>query len=179
MKVLVPLANGFEEGEAILPVDMIRRAGIEVVVAGLDSSIINGAHKIVIQTDCILADAGIDYDAVFLPGGMPGSENLANSDLLKTIVQKLDSEGKLVSAICAAPAVALERFGVIRDRKFTCYPGFEDRVKDGVYTDSEIVIDGNLLTAKGVGYAHAFGIALVRELAGDEMADNIAQGTFL
>ena len=127
-KVAVILADGFEEIEALTSVDVLRRAGVLVSVVGLSDACVRGTHNIVVKADVTLREMReLNYDAVVLPGGLPGASNLANDADLKEILRKFDKDGKLICAICAAP-MALESAGVLKD-SFVCYPGFEENVR--------------------------------------------------
>src|SRR4051812_28785899 len=126
-KVLIVLAPGFEEVEAVTPMDVFRRAGLEVTVAGVGGTVVEGAHRIRIQADIAIENYRGSPDAIVLPGGMPGAENLAKSDAVSRLLDQAVKEGKLIAAICASPAVVLAPRGILSGRKATCYPGFENR----------------------------------------------------
>ena len=176
-KVLVPLAEGFEEIEAISIIDVLKRAGIDVTVAGLTDKEVTGAYaKIPMITDILLKDVNIDeYDMMVLPGGLPGAEYLAKSDLVKELLRKMDDKNKMVGAICAAPW-ALNEAGVLKD-KYTCYPSFEANIKDEGYTDAQkVVTDQNVMTSRGPGTAICFALEIVKKLAGEEIYNNLKSG---
>ena len=181
MKVLVLLADGFEEVEAVTPIDFLRRAGIDVTVAGVPGRDIAGSHAIRIHADTavdeISGGPSSDFDAVVLPGGMPGAEHLAASGEVLSVVRGLFERGKLVAAICAAPAVVLSKAGVLGGRKFTCYPGFEKRTFDGTFVEDRVCVDGNLITAGGAGVSAEFSIAVIEYLAGRTAAEKIHAAT--
>ncbi|PIU39866.1 MAG: DJ-1 family protein, partial [Candidatus Omnitrophica bacterium CG07_land_8_20_14_0_80_50_8] len=122
---LIVLADGFEEIEAVTPIDVLRRAGIEVIVAGVGKREVTGAHDITVETDLMLEQYQGIPDAVVLPGGMPGAANLNQSEALKDLLQKMKRAGKIIAAICASPAVVLAPNGILEGKKATCYPGFE------------------------------------------------------
>lgn len=171
------LAEGFEEIEALAPVDVMRRAGLRVVMVSVtDNLVVQGAHGIPVVADALFSE--LDYaDAalLFLPGGLPGATNLeAHEALGKLLVQKA-SEEVVVSAICAAPLV-LGGLGLLEGKKATCYPGFEQELTNAIVTSSGVVRDGNIITASGAGVAVDFALELVRYLVSDEMADSIRGG---
>ena len=168
---LVILAEGFEELEAIAPVDALRRAGVRVTLAGVNSLIVKSSRGIGVQADALLKDIKDLPDAVILPGGLPGATNLAKSGEVADLVKKMNSSGKLVAAICAAPAAVLAPLGILDGKKATCYPGCETEFSSKtVFSQERVVKDGNVITSQGPGSALEFALAIVRELAGDEMA---------
>ncbi|HEY9054191.1 MAG TPA: DJ-1 family glyoxalase III [Rectinemataceae bacterium] len=180
-KACLILAEGFEEVEAVTPVDYLRRAGVEVTVAGLGGTRISGGHGIVIEADLPLSElASATFDALIVPGGMKGAERIARSAEAKAFVQRHFASGALLGAICAAPAVVLHRgFGILKGRRFTCYPGMEEEVEGATFTQGRVVVDGNLITSRGPGTAGEFALALVSALAGKEAAAKLAAGTLL
>lgn len=176
-KVLVVLGDGFEEVEAFAPVTILRRAGLAVTVAGLDSQEVKGARSVTVLADAVLDDVkGDSFDAIVLPGGMPGAANLAASSLLNGIVEHMARHGKIVSAICASPAVVLAPLGLLDNKKATCYPGAETNLNDSTnYVDKDVVLDGNVITAKAASTAVKFGLKVLEELIGKEEADRVAE----
>ena len=124
-KVLVLLADGFEEIEAVTPIDVLRRAGLEVITAGVGKKEITGAHGIQIHCDAEIEKYTDLPDAVVLPGGMPGAANLKNSPTVLTLLRKMNEKNKTIAAICASPGLALAASGVLDGKKATCYPGYE------------------------------------------------------
>lgn len=169
---LVILAEGFEEVEAIAPVDVLRRAGVRVTLAGVNSLTVKGSRNMSVQADVLLKDVKDLQDAVILPGGLPGAANLAKSEEVAELVKKMNAAGKLVAAICAAPAVVLAPLGILDGKKATCYPGCEsDFSSQTVHSQGRVVKDGNVITSQGPGSALEFSLEIVRELVGDEMAD--------
>ena len=171
--VLVPLANGFEEIEAIAIIDVLRRAGIDVVVAGIPGKIVKGAHQINITADTKLEDVKNEsFDAIILPGGDPGYKNLLKSNLILNLVKRYDQGGKLVAAICASPMV-LAKAGVLNNRLATIYPGMERDIPKP--RDGKVVRDGNIITSQGPGTAMEFALALVEYLEGKDAADKLAR----
>ena len=161
-KVAVVFADGFEEIEALSPVDVFRRAGFDCSMLGLESASVTGSHGIQVAIDGDFAD----YDLVVLPGGMPGSTNLRDNETLIASLQEAAKVGKYIAAICAAPIV-LERAGLLEGRKFTCFPGVEEQIASGEHQTDLVVVDGNIVTSRGAGTALAFAYALVDLLGGD------------
>lgn len=177
-RVAVLLATGFEEVEAITPIDFLRRAGVEVVVTGIGSSVVQGANSVRIQTDTTIENLKGDLDGIVIPGGMPGSSNVAESKEASALIKRLNRDGKLVAAICAAPAVVLSPLGILDGKKATCYPGMDQGFSASViFDDHRVVADGNIITSKGPGTAGEFALALVQYLEGSEKAKQIFSDT--
>lgn len=167
-KILVPLAAGFEEIEAVTIIDVLRRAGLDVITAGIGSSEIVGDHKIKVETDTeITAVDADDLEAVVLPGGMPGAANLSDNNELRNIIKKLNEDNKLCAAICADP-IALAAAGILDGRKVTSYPGFDKDLTSSDYQEDRVVIDDNIITGRGPGAAMEFAMALVEYLVDEE-----------
>ncbi len=165
-RALVPLAEGFEELEAVTIIDMLRRAGIEVVVAALAGNPVRGAHGIALTADATLDDVSMQaFDLIALPGGMPGATNLRDDRRVGAIIQRLHDGGGRVAAICAAP-MALAAAGVLKGRRATCYPGVLDPAADLTLTDEAVVVDGRVITSRGPGTALDFALELVAQLQG-------------
>lgn len=185
MTCVVFLANGFEEIEAVTIIDYLRRANVEVTTVAVSNvNLVTGSHKIPVIADVALdawfsenkiADGGNLPDAIYLPGGMPGATNLADSDKVLETIKKCFSAGKLVTSLCASPAVVLSKTGVLDGKSYTCYPGME--VGGKAVTDVPFVHDGNLLTGRGPGTAEQFSMKLVELLAGKETSDKIKSGS--
>lgn len=173
--VLVPLATGFEEIEAITIIDVLRRANLKVITAGVGDDKIEGAHGITVKTDTRLEMIKDLPDAVVLPGGMPGSENLGKSKALQALLQKMEKQEKIIGAICAAPAMALAPSGVLNGRKATCYPGFESKLGTNTkFVSDRVVTDRRVITSRGPGSALEFALAIVSELAGNATATELS-----
>jgi 4-methyl-5(b-hydroxyethyl)-thiazole monophosphate biosynthesis len=169
---VVILAEGFEEVEALAPVDFLRRAGVRVTLAGVNSMIVPSSRKIGVQADVLIKDVRDLFDAVILPGGMPGSTNLANAMEVSQFIKKMHAAGKLIAAICAAPAVVLTPLGILDGKKATCYPGCEKDFPAGtVHLNDRVVRDGNVITSQGPGSSFEFAWEIAKELAGKETAD--------
>ena len=164
-KVAVILADGFEEIEALTVVDVLRRANITCHMVGFEAQV-TGSHAIQVQADRVFDGDLSDYDMIVLPGGMPGSANLRDHELLIAELQKCEQVGKKVAAICAAPIV-LNRAGLLKDKVFTCYDGVQEQIADGHYRKETVVVDGQLTTSRGPATALAFAYNLVEQLGGD------------
>lgn len=171
MKVFIVLADGFEEIEGLTCIDVLRRASVEVDIVGLKNLNVFGAHGVNIVADKVLNDISCcSYDMVVLPGGMPGAKKLSDSKELCEILYQMKESNKKIAAICAAP-LALEVSGVLGN-KFTCYPGFESSIrknKDGYTDDFDVVVDGNIITAKGPALSMKFALELVKILKGNDI----------
>lgn len=168
--ILIYLANGFEEMEALAPADLLRRAGKDVKLVGVGGMSIKGAHGICVAAD-IAADA-VELDGaelVILPGGGPGYENLDNSTEVDKAVKCCYNMGIRLAAICAAPMVLGKR-GILSGKKATCFPGFEKYLDGAVYTNEGVVTDGLVTTAKSAGWSVDFGLELVKFLVSEEAA---------
>ncbi|MCL1864805.1 MAG: DJ-1/PfpI family protein [Spirochaetes bacterium] len=172
MKVLIPLAEGFEETEAITVIDILRRAGIDTVTAALKKNPVTGSHKISVVADKLL-DENEEFNAIVLPGGMPGSSNLRDDNRIIKIIKKINASGGLTAALCAAPIV-LSKAEVLKGKKYICYPGFEDEIADGIFTDKDVVVDGNIITGKGAGHAVLFALSIVAHLKGEVAAKKVS-----
>ena len=164
-KVAVILADGFEEIEALTVVDVLRRANITCHMVGFEAQV-TGSHAIQVQADRVFDGDLSDYDMIVLPGGMPGSANLRDHELLIAELQKCEQVGKKIAAICAAPIV-LNRAGLLKDKEFTCYDGVQEQIADGHYRKETVVVDGQLTTSRGPATALAFAYSLVEQLGGD------------
>lgn len=169
------LADGFEETEALAPVDILRRAGVPVTTVGVGGEIIRGSHNIYVKADIEIGDYEPDPDmlGVILPGGMPGVRNLDADETVHEAVRYCEKRGLYLCAICAAPSV-LGRMGVLNGRKATCFPGFEDALEGAEVTGGKVAVDGKVITAKGAGCALDFGFAIVSEVCGTEKAEAVA-----
>lgn len=163
-KILIPLAAGFEEIEAVTNIDVLRRAGLDVMTAGLGSREIKGDHGIKIEADTEISEVSSDdLSAVVLPGGMPGAANLRDSAELLKIIKEVYEADKLCAAVCAAPMV-LEAAGILAGKNATSYPGFDKEMPSCNYREERVVIDGNIITGRGPGVAMEFAMAIVEYL---------------
>jgi len=179
-KVLVPLAEGFEEIEAVTVIDILRRAGIEVISAGLSEGPIKGSRGVMVVPDTGLHRINDDeFDMVVLPGGLPGAENLGKSGAVKDLTLKVHKNGGICAAICAAPALTFAKFGLLNDCTATCYPTFEKEFDPSTkHSEDRVVVDGNIITSQGPGTSLEFSLKLAAMLVGTAAADEI-QGQML
>jgi 4-methyl-5(b-hydroxyethyl)-thiazole monophosphate biosynthesis len=180
-KVYVFLADGFEDVEALIPVDVLRRGGLDVVtVSAMDGSqVVESAHGVQIVADALAEDCDFsDADLLLLPGGMPGASNLYNNSMVRQALKEQAAANKRIAAICAAPAVVLGQMGLLDGRNATCYPGFEQMLgqRGARYTGALVTIDGNITTAEGPAAAFPFAYELLGQLADKNTADQIAEG---
>jgi 4-methyl-5(b-hydroxyethyl)-thiazole monophosphate biosynthesis len=171
------LAPGFEEVEAVTPADFLRRAGVEVSLVGIGGRVIEGGHGIRLQADLEIGELPADVEGVIVPGGMPGAANIAASPQAMDLICRLHEQGRLVAAICAAPAVVLEPAGVLRGRRATGFPGTEDGLKSGRFVQNRVVVDGNVVTSRGPGTAAEFAVKLIELIAGREKAIEVHRRT--
>jgi 4-methyl-5(b-hydroxyethyl)-thiazole monophosphate biosynthesis len=172
----VLFATGYEEVEALTVVDILRRAGVECrMVATDDRDTVTGAHKIQVAMDEKISQLEGECDMVILPGGIPGVPNLKVNDKVKKLVTAQYERGAYVAAICAGPT-ALGAFGILKDKKATCYPGMEDQLECAKSSEEPVVVDGNVITSRGVGTAIPFALKLVELLVDKDTADKLATG---
>ena len=169
------LADGFEEVEALCPLDILRRAGVEVTTVGVGKDMIRGAHGIVVCADIpdvMYRDSAPEM--IILPGGMPGAANLDACKTVDAALKAASRKGAYMAAICAAPFVLGKR-GLLEGRKAVCYPGMEDELiaAGGIYTDDAVVTDGKMITARAAGASEEFSFELIRVLCGEEAAENV------
>ena len=190
IKAAVFFADGFEDVEALSPVDYMRRAGIEVVTVGVKgvpfnkTMIVTSSHKVPLIMDMTLSDFFAEYgdnlpDCVCCPGGSVGAQNLSENEQLLAYLEKCNVAGKLVSAICASPAVVLGKTDILKGKKWTCYPEMQDNAKAEYlagYSNQVFITDGNIVTSRGPGASEQFAMELVRILAGQEVYDRIHAG---
>ncbi len=175
--VLVFLAEGFEEIEALTAVDLLRREKIDVRLVGVGAETVTGAHGIKVVTDVKEEDVSAllpDVEMVVLPGGMPGTLNLGASETVKNAVSATAEKGGFVCAICAAPSV-LGDMGLLDGRMATCFPGYEDRLKGAQTYDCDVIRDGEFITGRAMGSATEFALELVGALKGDDEAERLRE----
>ena len=172
------LADGFEEVEALAPLDLLRRAGAEIFTVGIGKKTAVGSHGITVSCDLCTCEADPTLpDMLILPGGLPGTTNLDASDFVDKAIEAVLAKGGRLAAICAAPLILGKR-GLLAGKHAVCYPGFEKELQGAIVSETAgVVTDGNITTAKGMGVAFEFGIELVRVLYGKEKADAIARAT--
>jgi len=171
MKVLVPVAQGYEEIETNTIIDVLRRAGMDVVTAGVPSTMLNGMHNVKMMADRRLDEVkNEDFDAIVLPGGAPAYDNLSRSQTVLDLIRKFDSEKKIVAAICGSPVV-LAKAGIIDKRRATIYPGMEKELM--MPRDGPVVKDDHIITSQGPGTSIEFSLAIVSELLGKEISERV------
>lgn len=171
--IYVFLANGFEEVEALTPVDVLRRGGVDVKTVGIGDDVIVGSHGIPVTAD--LDEDEVDLTAlsgVVLPGGMPGTRNLDASETVEAALAAAAEKGAMIAAICAAPSV-LGHNGLLKGKRATCFPGFENELAGAILCDDLTVTDGNVITGKGAGAALPFALALLAYLKGEDEAARV------
>ncbi len=178
MRILVPLAEGFEEIEAVNVIDILRRAYVDVVTAGLKEGLVKGSHKIKVLPDTTLEKIDYrDFDALVLPGGAPGFVNLENDERILKMAREMDRAGKVVAAICAAPSVLIKA-GVLQGRRATVSPSGKAQVEACAdFSDERVVVDGNLITSRAPGTALEFALKLVEVLEGKEKMRAVKEQT--
>ncbi len=172
--IIVLLADGFEEIEALTPVDMLRRAGLTVKTVGIGGKIAVGSHGIAVVCDCLPEEINLsDVSAAIFPGGMPGSLNLDASPFTDEVIGEINKKGGRLAAICAAPLV-FGRRGLLAGKRATCYPGFEKELIGATVTGEDVVTDGNITTAKGMGVSLAFSKELISLIVSPEKAEELS-----
>lgn len=175
-KILVPLADGFEELEAITIIDLLRRAGFEVISTGLDDQPVTASRRNVIIPDTSLDKVqNVIFDLIVLPGGLPGADNLRDNPILQSMIKQHYATGKSIGAICAAPK-ALAASGILAGKSITCYPGALDQIDTtGInITTNPVEIDGNIITSRGPGTAMDFALTLIERLGSKSLRDKVA-----
>lgn len=174
-KVLIPIANGSEELEAVTIVDCLRRAGADVVVASvMPSKTVTASRAVLLTADVLITEvSGQQYDLIVLPGGMPGADNLRDSEILIQMLQQQAESGRFYAAICASPAVVLLHHNLLKGKNATCYPSMLNNLPDAV--DEKVVVDGNCITSQGPGTAIAFSLKLIELLYSKETSDEVAR----
>lgn len=175
-KVVVAIANGFEEIEAVSIIDVLRRAEIDVTIAAVETKQLQGAHNIKIEADCMINEVNHeDFDMLVLPGGLPNAFTLADSKEVQQLAKDMKEKDKYVTAICAAP-YALHKADVLNEN-FTCYPSFEQRIREnGYHKDKNVVVDGKVITSRGPATAMQFALELVKVLKGEEVFNSLKEG---
>ena len=169
------LAEGFEEVEALAPLDIIRRAGLEIKTVGVGSKTVIGSHGIPVTADITVYELSDSTpDMVILPGGMPGTKNLDANETVHKAIADAVKNGAYLCAICAAPMI-LGKLGLLVGKKATCFPGFEEYLAGAIVTGQKVAVDGKIITAKGMGAAVEFGLAIVAALKDEATADELAK----
>jgi 4-methyl-5(b-hydroxyethyl)-thiazole monophosphate biosynthesis len=176
-RALIAVADGVEDLELVTLIDVLRRAEIEVLVASIEARrMFSCARGTRLTADAMLVDVlAQDFDLIVLPGGMPGAQHLADHQPLAERVREQAAAGQLFAGICAAPALALQTYGVLKQRRMTCYPAFSDRLSGCTFVDQPVVVDGNCITSQGPGTALEFALTLVEQLAGRARRATVAK----
>lgn len=177
-KIGIFMADGCEEIEGLTVVDLVRRAKLEIVMISIsDTKEVTGSHGVKFMVDALASEVDFaSLDGIVLPGGMPGTVHLGESKTVNRVIREFASEGKLVAAICAAPSV-LGAAGLLQGQYATCHPGFEEKLTGAVTSTDAVVMDGNIITSRGMGTAIDFGLAIIRFLTEDEeLLDHVKKG---
>ncbi|MDR0197334.1 MAG: DJ-1/PfpI family protein [Oscillospiraceae bacterium] len=171
--VYVFLADGFEETEAVVPIDVWRRCGISVTTVGVTGEYVTGSHNITVKADITAQQSDFsDAEAIFLPGGARGVENLGGSETVRNAVKRCADASAYITAICAAPSI-LGEMGLLEGKKATCYPGFEGKLKGAFPSAQPVVVDGKFITGRAAGAAERFAFTVAETLAGGEKAARV------
>ncbi len=179
-KVLVVLADGFEEVEGLAPVDLLRRAGCKVITCGIGKKSAISSRKIEVLTDSVVSEEVKScFDAVVIPGGMPGASNIAASEDVLKILKDVNESGGIIASICAAPAVVLAKWGFLEGKMAVCYPGMETDDKSVIWKQDRVCWDSGILTSRGPGCAIEFSLELIKVLVSEEVAQKIAKDIVL
>lgn len=176
-KVYEFISNGSEEVEALIPVDVLRRAGVDIqIVSTTGEEVITTSHGVRIICDALIEDIDTsDADLLMIPGGLPGAENLCNHPLVREAIQRQYEAGKLVSAICAGPMI-FGSLGISKGKRCTCYPGFEDHLDGATYTEELVTVDGNVITGEGPAATFPYAYTLCEILCGKQTAEALKEG---
>ena len=180
-RVCVLLAPGYEEIEALTPVDYLRRAGAIVdIISTTDDIVVPSAHQVLVQADSFLDDiVSDDYEMVIIPGGLPGVPNLIANEKVMNFLKEMNNKTKWVTSLCAGPAV-LDAAGILAGKATTCYPGWEEKMKNfGSFSEDTVVVDGHVITARGAGAAGYFSLALIEQLLGAEVAEKVKEAVVM
>lgn len=179
MKVCVLLADGFEESEAVVPVDLLRRGGVEVTLAGVEQRQVTSSHSIVVQADCLLSQVDLEQmDMVFVPGGLGGVNRLLADAGVRDFLGRAAAADKYLAAICAGPTV-LSRLGLIDGKRAVCYPGCEEWLPPAVHVaDQRVVRDGKLLTGEAASSALDLGLLMLEVLKGKQVSDEVRHSVY-
>ncbi len=179
-KAIVLLANGFEEVEALTVVDILRRGGVHCITCSITKELeVLGCHSIHVKANNLLEKTDVNkYDALVVPGGMPGSSNLKDCPQVINLVHKFNNENKLIAAICAGPIV-LGKAGILKDKNSTCYPGFEKETDTHIFVNDIVVQHNNIITSPGPATAIYFAFKILENLADKEVVENLKQAMLL
>lgn len=172
---LIPIADGTEEIEAVSIIDTLRRGGVQVTVSSVMNDLqVTASRQVKLVADKLIIDCEHEtYDLIALPGGIPGAEHLRDSEPLISMVKRQKEAGRLYGAICASPAVAFGPHGLLKGRKFTCYPGYEKDVNDAQPVNERVVVDGNCITSQGPGTAIEYALKLLEQLFDADKAQKV------
>lgn len=171
--IYVFLANGFEECEALAPIDILRRAGFDLKTVGVNAKTVIGSHNIPVVCDVTIDEVIFEnIEAIILPGGMPGTINLENNETVKKTIVYANNNDILIGAICAAPSI-LGHLNLLNGKNATCFPGFEEDLLGANFTNANVTQDGNIITAKGAGVAFDFGFELLSYLKDEKTANEM------
>ncbi|MEG0795433.1 MAG: DJ-1/PfpI family protein [Odoribacter sp.] len=175
------LADGFEEMEAIAVIDVLRRGGVEIQTVSITSQReVKSAHGVTVLADCVFGEVSEeDVECLIFPGGMPGAQNLGHCKELMLLLQRQYDKGGYIAAICAAPAFVLSQLDVEKKLKLTCFPGFEKFLPNAKVVSDGVVVDGQIITGKGPGFAVAFGLNILGKLRSSVVATEVAKGMLL
>ncbi len=176
--ILLLLADGFEETEALVPYDLLCRAKLDVRTVGITGKTVTGAHGIAVTTQLSPRDVTGTIDALILPGGMPGAKNLDTSSDVDRLIEKTRSDGGRLAAICAAPMVLGHR-GLLSGKRAVCFPGFESELTGAIPSKNRVETDGKITTAVGMGAAYEFGLELISVLSGSETAEAVRRSALI
>lgn len=176
-KIGIFMADGCEEIEGLTVVDIVRRAKMEIVMISITGKReVTSSHQVTFLTDALAAEVDYDtLDGIVLPGGMPGTLNLQADETVNKVIRQFATEGRLVCAICAAPSV-LGAAGILEGKWATCHPGFEEKLTGAKVEEKEVVVDGNVITSRGMGTAIPFALEIVRYFADDETVEQVRKG---
>lgn len=180
MRAVLLLAPGFEEVEAVTPIDFLRRADIEVTVLSVKAEgglEVSSARQLRLLADQEIGNYTDTPEALVLPGGMPGAKNLSESREVAGLIQRVQEAGGIIAAICASPALVLAPLGLLEGKRFTCFPGFEASVSGASFKLDPVVVDGKLITSRAPGTAAAFSLEIINQLHGPEISRKIAEAT--
>ena len=174
MKAAVLFKNGFETIEALTVVDVMYRGKVPCLMVGMDELEVTSSHNITVKMDCLFDEGALeDLDLVVLPGGLPGATNLQADERVINLLKEMNEKGKYIAAICAGP-ISLETSGVVKGKKYTCYPGFNEQITSGCYTDSLVEVDGNIITGRGPAATLEFAYTLLGLMGGD--SESVREG---
>jgi len=177
VRILVPLAEGSEELEAVAIVDVLRRAGAKVNIVSIGGKSVTCSKGVKIEAEVLLDEVGgLYYDAIVIPGGMPGAENIRNSEKFVAVLRNHFEKGAIIGAICASPAVVLDYHGITKGRRITCHPAFSHLVKHSFYSPDPLVMDSQFITGKSAGYAIDFALKLVELLFPSHVFEEVKEG---